>query len=88
MRSSTEVERLGHEIDALTRERDNFGLQKRRFEEQLRGEGPNPVDPEDDEQRAMLEEMTLPEDMQRVRMAESKVDPESNRYHIKISSLR
>ena len=170
---ASEVDTTGPEIGALTEERDNFALQKRQFEEQLRGEGPNPVDPEDDEQRAMLEEMIselaeknvefdaklksliakeekarlqlealleqlpemderieklkeemellteahkvdpgipelkihgtitnkteiiaphkemiLPEEMQQVRIAESKEDPESNRYQIKISSLR
>ncbi len=172
-RLASELETIGKEINALTREQDNFALQKRQFEEQLRGEGPNPVDPDDEEQRAMLEEMiaelaekneefntriaplaakeketklqlkaveerlkasdegvaglkekmellteaqkvdpgipelkihgtiihkteivaphkelTLPEDMQRVRISESKVDPESNRYHIKITNLR
>ncbi len=168
-----ELNALTEKIGALTKEQDNFALQKRQFEEQLRGEGPNPVDQDDDEERAMLEEMiselvekneefdtkaralmaeeektrmqlealdkrieilaehieklkekmellteankvdpgipelkvhgtiaskteivaphkemTLPKDMTRVRIAESKEDPESNRYRIKISNLR
>ncbi len=168
-----EVDAVAKEISALAQEQDNFALQKRQFEEQLRGEGPNPVDPDDEEERAMLEEMiselvekndefdtkvrtlmtkedkartqleavdkrlemlseqveklkekmellteahkvdpgipelkvygyiankteiiaprkelTLPKDMHRVRIAETKEDPESNRYHIKISNLR
>jgi uncharacterized protein len=170
---ASEATTIDEKINALTREQDNFALQKRQFEEQLRGEGPNPIDPDDEEQRVMLEgmiselvekneefdtkvraltaeqdkaklqleavekqlqildeqikklkermelltethkvdpgipeikihgtisnktviiaphkEMTLPKEMQYVRIAESKVDPESNRYHIKISNLR
>jgi uncharacterized protein len=170
---ASEAATIDDKIKALTREQDNFALQKRQFEEQLRGEGPNPIDPDDEEQRVMLEgmiselvekneefdtkvraltaeqdkaklqleavekqlqildeqikklkermelltetnkvdpgipeikihgtisnktviiaphkEMTLPKEMQYVRIAESKVDPESNRYHIKISNLR
>ncbi len=168
-----EVESVTGEVGALAQEQDNFALQKRQFEEQLRGEGPNPVNPDDEEERAMLEEMiselvdkneefdtrvralmakedkakmqleavdkrlkllnehieklkekmellteahkvdpgipelkihgyiaskteiiaphkemTLPKDMHRVRIAETKENPESNRYHIKISNLR
>lgn len=167
------VDAIESEMGAMAQEQDNFALQKRQFEEQLRGEGPNPVDPDDEEERAMLEEMiselveqneafdtkvralmakedktkmeleavdkrleilnehieklkekmellteahkvdpgipelkvhgniaskteiiaphkemTLPKDMNRVRIAESKEDPESNRYRIKISNLR
>jgi hypothetical protein len=170
---AAEVTAIGEKIEALTREQSNFALQKRQFEEQLRGEGPNAADPDDEDQRAMLEgmiaelvekdeeldakvsalkadhdkaklqletveqqlqsldeqieklkekmsllteahkvdpgiaeikihgtiihkteiiaphkEMTLQKDMQYVRIAESKVDPESSRYHIKISNLR
>jgi uncharacterized protein (DUF342 family) len=170
---ASEVDAIGKEIGALAQEQDNFAVQKRQFEEQLRGEGPNPADLDDEEELAMLKEMitelvdkneefdakvqdlmakedkarlrleavekrrrildqhivalkekmellteahkvdpglpelkihgtisnrteiiaphkemTLPENKHRVRIAESKEDPESNRYLIKISSLR
>ena len=168
-----EADAIGEKLGMLAQEQDNFMLQKRQFEEQLRGEGPNPVDPEDEEERSMLEEMiselvehndetdteirtlmakedkarmqveavdkrekildthieklkekielleesqkvdpgipelkingtifnkteiiaphkemTLPKDMCGVRIAESKVDADSNRYQINISNLR
>lgn len=168
-----DADAVGEELGALAQEQDNFALQKRQFEEQLRGEGPNPVDPDDEEERSMLEEMIselvekneemdakvrdlmakeekarkamddsrnrlklsdeqieklkekmellteahkvdpgipelkingtivskteiiaphkemcLPKDMRNVRIAETKEDPESNRYKIKISNLR
>jgi uncharacterized protein (DUF342 family) len=170
---TAKVTAIGEKIEELTREQEKFALQKRQFEEQLRGEGPNAIDPDDEDQRAMLEEMiaefvgkneahdakittlkaghdkarsqleainqqlktldeqiealkekmallteahkvdpgiaeikihgtithkteiiaphkemTLQKDMQSVRIAESKVEPESSRYHIKISNLR
>ena len=171
--SSEKLEAVTHEIGAITQEQDKFMLQKRQFEEQLRGEGPNPVDPDDEEEKMMLEEMivelvekieeldarvralmakedkarlvtmgaekrlkiltehidkindkielleeahkvdpgipelkvhgkisskteiigphkemTVPQDMERVRIAETKVDPDGNRYQMKISNLR
>ena len=43
------------QLGILAQEQDSFMVQKRQFEQQLRGEGPNPV--EDDEEREMLEEM-------------------------------
>jgi uncharacterized protein len=52
-----ELESITKEIGALAQEQDNFMLQKRQFEEQLRGEGPNPVDEDDKEERSMLNEM-------------------------------
>jgi len=158
-------------IAAIAKEQESYLAQKRQFEEQLRGEGPNPV--EDDEEKFMLEEMiaelvektdeigakatnlrseadkvrvkiigveknlktleafieeslekvelleesvkvdpglpvvkvsgtlynktqiigphkemNIQEDMHKVRIAESKEDPNSNKYQIKISSLR
>jgi chromosome segregation ATPase len=170
---AAKVTAIGEKIETLTREQEKFALQKRQFEEQLRGEGPNAIDPDDEDQRIMLEEMitefvgknenldaklrtlraghdkaklqletveqqlktldeqiealkekmgllteahkvdpgiaeikihgtifhkteiiaphkemTLQKDMRYVRIAESKVDPESNKYHIKISNLR
>lgn len=54
--------KLKEELDAITTkistiavEQDQYMLQKQQFEEQLRGEGPNPVDTDDDEERMMLE---------------------------------
>jgi hypothetical protein len=170
---AAKVTAIGEKIETLTQEQEKFALQKRQFEEQLRGEGPNAIDPDDEDQRIMLEEMitefvgknenldaklrtlraghdkaklqletveqqlktldeqiealkekmgllteahkvdpgiaeikihgtifhkteiiaphkemTLQKDMRYVRIAESKVDPESNKYHIKISNLR
>jgi len=158
-------------LAAITKEQESYLLQKRQFEEQLRGEGPNPV--QDEEEKFMLEEMiaeliekneeidarvadlkanadkvsikilgvektlktleeftakgrekielleesvkvdpgipvvkvsgtifnkteiigphkemNLPEDMHKVRIAEAKEDPNSNKYQIRISSLR
>jgi uncharacterized protein len=158
-------------LSKVTRERDSYLAQKEQFEEQLRGEGPNPV--KGDEEKAMLQdmiaelvdknkeidgriaelekpadkirmkiaaienslntleglmdeskekielleesakvdpgipvikatgtiynktqiiaphkEMILQEDMQKVRIAEAKEDPNSNKYQIKISNLR
>ncbi len=158
-------------LAGITKEEEDYLLQKKQFEEQLSGEGPNPV--EDDEERFMLEEMitelvekngeigvkvaamrdeedeirlkivsleknlvtiedciekcrekiafldetikvdpgipvikvsgtifnkteiigphkemTLPEDMAKVRIAESKEDPNTNKYQIKISNLK
>jgi hypothetical protein len=43
------------ELGALAQEQDSFMVQKRQFEQQLSGEGPNPV--KGDEERLMLEEM-------------------------------
>ncbi len=40
---------------AVAREQESYMLQKKQFEEQLRGEGPNPV--KDDEEKFMLKEM-------------------------------
>lgn len=51
------LETLNGEQAAIAREMESYVLQKRQFEEQLRGEGPNAVDPEDEEARLMLEEM-------------------------------
>lgn len=161
------------ELGLLVKEQESYALQKRQFEEQLRGEGPNAIDPDDEEERLMLEEMigelvekndeldarvrtlmdqddkarsqvtdvekriplmaehieklkgkmevldaslkldpgipvikvhgrifdktkivgphkelSLPNDMQRVRIAESKVEESGNRYQMKISNLR
>jgi uncharacterized protein len=158
-------------LSKVSQERDSYLAQKQQFEEQLRGEGPNPV--EGDEEKAMLQdmitelvdknkevdgriaelekpvdearmkiaaienslktleglmaeskekielleesakvdqgipvikaggtifnktqiiaphkEMILQEDMQKVRIAEAKEDPNSNKYQIKISNLR
>ena len=42
-------------MDVVVKEQESYVMQKKQFEEQLRGEGPNPV--EDDEERFMLEEM-------------------------------
>ncbi len=171
--SNQELESISREIGALAQEQDKYMLQKRQFEEQLRGEGPNPVDENDEEEKMMLEEMiaelveknseldtrlrtlmakedkarmlsagvekrlkilgehiekisekievleasqevdpgipelkvsgtlsnkteiigphkeiTIPQDMQSVRIADTKVDPDSNRYQMKISNLR
>jgi uncharacterized protein len=159
------------QLSAVSNERQSYLMQKQQFEEQLRGEGPNPV--EGDEEKLMLEEMiaeldekdqavdaritelgktadqirlktaalenslktlgqlivegqekislveesakvdpgipvvkvggtifnksqiiaphkemTLSEEMQKVRIAEVKEDPNSNKYQIKISNLR
>ena len=49
------LESVVKQLASLTQEQDSFMVQKRQFEQQLRGEGPNPV--EDDEERLMLEEM-------------------------------
>ena len=49
------LEAIEADIAKLTVEQDSYLVQKRQFEEQLRGEGPNPV--EDDEGRFMLQEM-------------------------------
>lgn len=169
---SKELDDITTKIGTLAQEQDNYMLQKRQFEEQLRGEGPNPVDEDDEEERSMLnemiselvdkneeldasvralmakedkarmqsagvekrikilaehiekinekievleasqkvdpgnpevkvhgkifnkteiigphKEMILPQDMHRVRIAESKVDPDGNRFQIKISNL-
>lgn len=168
-----DLDAISKEIGVLSREKDNFKQQKRQFEEQLRGEGPKPVDEDDEEERMMLEDMIselednnekldakvksmmaeedkaraqadsiekhiqilatqieelkekmevleasqevdpgmaevkvhgtifnntaikgprkeiiISEDMHRVRIAETKVDPDSNRYQMKISNLR
>lgn len=53
----SELEAITTQIGELAQEQDNFMLQKRQFEEQLRGEGPNPVDEDDEEERSMLNEM-------------------------------
>ena len=159
------------QLATVDKERQSYQIQKQQFEEQLRGEGPNPV--EGDEEKLMLEEMiaeldekdqemdgrvsglaktadqirvntatlenslktleqlieegqekislmeesakvdpglpvirvegtifnksqiitphrekVLEEDMQKVRIAEAKEDPNSNKYQIKISNLR
>ena len=55
--SNQELESISREIGALAQEQDKYMLQKRQFEEQLRGEGPNPVDENDEEEKMMLEEM-------------------------------
>ncbi len=49
------LEEIATEMGTLVQEQDSYLVQKRQFEEQLRGEGPNPVG--DDEERMMLEEM-------------------------------
>jgi uncharacterized protein (DUF342 family) len=51
------MEALSRQISEITQEQEKFMLQQRQFEEQLRGEGPNPMDEDDEEERAMLEEM-------------------------------
>lgn len=45
------------EIKAYAQEWQKYQLQKRQFEEQLRGEGPNPLGEDDADGRRMLEEM-------------------------------
>jgi uncharacterized protein (DUF342 family) len=49
------LESIAAQLATLAQEQDSFMVQRRQFEQQLRGEGPNPV--EDDEERLMLEEM-------------------------------
>jgi uncharacterized protein (DUF342 family) len=49
------LESIAAQLGTLAQEQDSFMVQRRQFEQQLRGEGPNPV--EDDEERLMLEEM-------------------------------
>jgi uncharacterized protein (DUF342 family) len=171
--SDRKLESVNREIGDTAREQEKYMVQKRQFEEQLRGEGPNPVDENDEEEKMMLKEMiaelvekeseldtrvktlmaeeekarmlsagigkrietvgdqiekteenievlkasqevdpgiavlkvsgtlfnkteiigphkkmTIPRNMQSVRIAETKVDPDSNRYQMAISSLR
>ena len=49
------LEELTSQLGALAQEQDSYLVQKRQFEEQIRGEGPNAV--KDDDERMMLEEM-------------------------------
>jgi DNA repair exonuclease SbcCD ATPase subunit len=51
------IEAKSTEFGLLAQEQESYALQKRQFEEQLRGEGPNAIDPDDEEERLMLEEM-------------------------------
>jgi uncharacterized protein (DUF342 family) len=51
------IEAKSTELGLLAQEQESYALQKRQFEEQLRGEGPNAIDPDDEEERLMLEEM-------------------------------
>ncbi|MGD9366903.1 MAG: FapA family protein [Desulfobacteraceae bacterium] len=51
------LETKSTELRLLVQEQESYTLQKRQFEEQLRGEGPNAIDPDDEEERLMLEEM-------------------------------
>lgn len=55
MKLNRRLDEVTTEMGTLAQEQDSYMLQKRQFEEQLRGEGPNPVG--DDEERMMLEEM-------------------------------
>jgi uncharacterized protein (DUF342 family) len=55
--STEKLESISRQISEIAQEQNKFMLQKRQFEEQLRGEGPNPVAEDDEEEKEMLEEM-------------------------------
>ncbi len=71
-------------IVAITKEQESYLAQKRQFEEQLRGEGPNPV--EDDEEKFMLEEMIaeLVEQIGEVDTRKTSMQTEADKARIKI----
>jgi uncharacterized protein (DUF342 family) len=52
-----ELETIDSEIKTFDQEWNKYQLQKHQFEEQLRGEGPNPLGEDDVDERRMLEEM-------------------------------
>jgi uncharacterized protein (DUF342 family) len=69
---------------AVAKELESYLVQKRQFEEQLRGEGPNPV--KDDEEKYMLEELIaeLVEKVDEVETRKTKMKTEADKVRVKI----
>jgi len=69
---------------AVTKEQESYLQQKRQFEEQLRGEGPNPV--KDDEEKFMLEEMIteLVEKIEEIETKKKDLQTEADKARVKI----
>jgi uncharacterized protein (DUF342 family) len=69
---------------AITNEQESYLQQQRQFEEQLRGEGPNPV--EDDEEKFMLEEMIveLVEKIDEIDTKKTNLQSEADKVRVKI----
>ena len=79
-----QIDAIEAHLATITKERQSYLSQKQQFEEQLRGEGPNPV--KDDEEKYMLEEMAA-ELVEKIEEIDARADglrTERNKVRVKV----